>query len=93
MKNRRFFLNGMFVIAVAGSLTSCIDDTYDMSKEIDMTVGLGAKGLKLNLGNSEQIMLADVLEVDEEEMLETDASNLFYLVKHGDPSNFTFDVP
>ena len=93
MKNRRFFLNGMFVIAVAGSLTSCIDDTYDMSKEIDMTVGLGTKGLKLNLGNTEQIMLADVLEVDEEEMIETDASGLFYLVKHGDPSNFTFDVP
>ncbi len=93
MKNRRFFLNGMFVIAVAGSLTSCIDDTYDMSKEIDMTVGLGAKGLKLNLGNSEQIMLTDVLEVDEEEMLETDAAGDFYLVKHGDASNFTFDVP
>lgn len=95
MKNRRFFLNGMFVIAVAGSLTSCIDDTYDMSKEIDMTVGLGAKGLKLNLGNTEEIKLADVLEVDEEEMLEQtpEPEGLFYLIKDGDASNFTFDVP
>ena len=93
MKNRRFFLNGMFVIAVAGSLTSCIDDTYDMSKEIDMTVGLGAKGLKLNLGNTEEIKLADVLEVDEEEMLEQTSEGLFYLIKDGDASNFTFDVP
>lgn len=92
MKNRRFFLNGMFVIAVTGTLTSCIDNSYDMSKDIDMTVGVGAQGLKLNIGNSEKIRLSDVLEVDEEEMLEETEAGLFYLVK-SDNADFKFDVP
>lgn len=92
MKNRRFFLNGMFVIAVTGTLTSCIDNSYDMSKDIDMTVGVGAQGLKLNIGNSEKIWLSDVLEVDEEEMLEETEAGLFYLVK-SDNADFKFDVP
>lgn len=73
-------------------MTSCIDDTYDMSKEIDMTMGLGSKGLQLKVGNTEKIWLSDVLEVDSEEMLETTSAGTFYLVKH-DNADFSFDVP
>lgn len=73
-------------------MTSCIDDTYDMSKEIDMTMGLGSKGLQLKVGNTEKIWLSDILEVDDEEMLETTSSGTFYLVKHDD-ADFSFNVP
>ena len=62
-------------------LTSCVDDSYDVSKDIDLTMGLGSEGLQLKMGNTEKIMLGDILEVDDD--LKTDARNTFYLVKSG----------
>ena len=91
MTDGRLFICGLMALVAGSSMTSCVDDSYDMSKDIDMTVGLGAKGLQLKVGNSEKIMLSDVLEVDKEEMLEETASGEFYLVKHND-ANFHFDV-
>ncbi|MBO7294957.1 MAG: hypothetical protein J6U65_06035 [Bacteroidaceae bacterium] len=79
-------------LAAGSSMTSCIDDTYDMSKDIDMTMGLGSQGLQLKVGNTEKIWLSDVLEVDKEEMLETTSSGTFYLVK-ADKADFSFNVP
>ena len=92
MTDGRIFVCGLMALAAGCSMTSCIDDTYDMSKEIDMTVGLGSKGLQLKVGNTEKIWLADVLEVDNEEMLETTSAGTFYLVKHDD-ADFSFNVP
>ena len=57
-------------------LTACVDDSYDASKDIDMTMGLGSQGLQLKLGNTENIMLADLLEEDEN--LKTDAQHTYY---------------
>ena len=91
MTDGRLFICGLMALVAGSSMTSCVDDSYDMSKDIDMTVGLGAKGLQLKVGNSEKIMLSDVLEVDKEEMLEETASGEFYLVKHND-AEFKFDV-
>ncbi len=70
------------VLLAAGLLVSCnIDEAYDLDKDIDMTMGLGAEGLALRLGNTEHIMLGDVLEIDDNELVDTDASHLYYLVK------------
>ncbi len=92
MTDRRLIFCGLMVLAAGSSLTSCIDDTYDMSKDIDMTMGLGSQGLQLKVGNTEKIWLSDVLEVDKEEMLETTSSGTFYLVK-ADKADFSFNVP
>lgn len=62
-------------------LAGCIDDNYDLGNDIDLTMGLGAEGLQLKLGNTEKIMLADLLETDDN--LHTDASSRYYLVEHG----------
>ena len=75
------------VISLGLPLTACVDDSYDASKDIDMTMGLGSKGLQLKLGNTENIMLADILEEDEN--LKTDSQHTYYLVENGQtPVNF-----
>lgn len=92
MTDGRLFVCALMALAAGGSMTSCIDDSYDMSKEIDMTVGFGSEGLQLKVGNTEKIWLSDILEVDDEEMLETTSTGTFYLVKH-DNADFSFNVP
>lgn len=61
-------------------LTSCLDDSYDLNK-VDLTMGLGSDGLAVTLGNTENIMLNDILDTDESVKL--DANNLYYLVENG----------
>lgn len=92
MTDGRLIFCGLMALAAGSSMTSCIDDTYDMSKDIDMTMGLGSQGLQLKVGNTEKIWLSDVLEVNKEEMLETTSSGTFYLVK-ADKADFSFNVP
>lgn len=69
MKKQSFQMKQWAKVCLALSLglplTACVDDSYDASKDIDMTMGLGSQGLQLKLGNTENIMLADLLEEDE----------------------------
>lgn len=92
MKNNKNLIHSLLVIAAGMAFSACVDDSYDMSKDIDMTMGFGSKELQLNVGNSEKIWLSDILEVDKEEMLETTSTGTFYLVK-GDNADFSFKIP
>jgi len=74
------------------SLSACVDDSYDMSKDVDMTVGLGSDGLKLKLGSTEKILLKDILDVDDDSNVSTTESGLYYLVEKGE-TEFSFNVP
>lgn len=68
---------------------ACIDDSYDLDK-VDLTMGLGSDGLAVKLGNTEKILLGDILDVDKSVKL--DDSNLFYFVKTG-RTDVDFDIP
>lgn len=92
MKNNKNLIHSLLVLAAGMAFSACVDDSYDMSKDIDMTMGFGSKELQLNVGNSEKIWLSDILEVDKEEMLETTSAGTFYLVK-GDNADFSFKIP
>lgn len=79
-------IKNLFVSALATSLlgmstVSCVDSDYDISQDIDMTVGVGAEGLKFKLGSTQKILMENVLEVDND--FKTDASNMYYLIKNG----------
>lgn len=69
------------ILLAASALTACVDDSYDLSRDIDMTMGLGNDGLSLRLGSTEKIMLDDILTTDDN--LRTDASDVYYLVESG----------
>ena len=54
-------------------LVSCsIDDKYDMSKELDMTVGVG-KGFAVPVGSTEKIMLTELIDTTETDVIKIDA--------------------
>lgn len=86
---RQFLTTGALCLSAGLLLTSCFDDSYDLSKDIDMTVGLGGNGLGVKLGNTERITLDNLLEVDKSVKL--DATNLYYLVEQGS-ARVNFDI-
>lgn len=74
---------GTLCTGTAMLTTGCVSDDYDLDS-VDMTMGLGSNGLKLKMGNTEKILLGDILDLDESVKL--DANNLFYLVEDGTTS-------
>lgn len=86
---RRIFLSGALCAGAAFLLTSCIDDSYDLDK-VDLTMGLGSEGLAVKFGNTEKILLNDILETDNS--VKVDGTNLYYLVENGSTNiNMTVD--
>ena len=73
---------------VAGGLllASCTDSDYDLSKDIDLTMGLGSQGLALKLGSTQNVYLRDFFTVDDSEMLDTLGSGMYYLIQDGQAS-------
>lgn len=69
--------------------TACVDNSYDLSEDLDLTMGLGSNGLSVPMGNVEKIYLNDILSVDESVKL--DAANQYYLVEDG-TTNFDFTI-
>ncbi len=77
------------LLLLAVGATSCVDSDYDLSKDIDATMQLGSNGLQLKLGNTEEILLGNILE--ENDQVQTDANSLYYIVEKGQ-SNTRFDI-
>lgn len=77
---RRILFSGALCAGAAFLLTSCIDDSYDLNK-VDLTMGLGSEGLAVKFGNTEKILLNDILETDDN--VKVDGTNLYYLVESG----------
>lgn len=88
MKKR--IVGGMLLLAGGGFLTACVDDSYDLSQDVDLTMELGSEGLAVKLGNTERIYMNDILEVEQSNVHET-ASGLYYLVESGE-ADFSFSV-
>lgn len=87
---RRIFLSGALCAGAAFLLTSCIDDSYDLDK-VDLTMGLGSEGLAVKFGNTEKILLNDILETDNSVKVQ-EGTNLYYLVENGSTNiNMTVD--
>lgn len=83
LKVKNGLLRGAMFLACGLAATSCVDDSWDLDGEMDMTMQLGAEGLALKLGNSENIYLRDILTIDEGDNLDTTRAGLYYLVEDG----------
>ena len=79
---------GALCTGTAMLTTGCVSYDYDLDS-VDLTMGLGSDGLKLKMGNTEKILLGDILDLDESVKL--DANNLYYLVEEG-TTNFNIHV-
>ncbi len=68
---------------------SCVDNSWDFGQDIDLTIGVTADSMQIKLGDTEQILLKDMIEVDN--TLKTDKNNTYYLVESGN-TRMSFDV-
>lgn len=67
---RRPFIATALLLTSLGVTTSCIDNSYDLNKDIDMTVNVGGEHLAIPVGYTEQITLDKIIELDEEDDLQ-----------------------
>lgn len=80
------------LLSSLGITTACIDNSYDLTKDIDMTITVG--GDLTTPGNStEDITLEDLLDIDTlDSDLKLDAEGNYRLEMNGDPTISTVKV-
>ena len=49
--------------------TSCVNQDYDLNKDIDLTFHVGGNGLALPIGNTDYIKLSKIIKADESDVL------------------------
>lgn len=62
---KRPLMAAALLLTSLGITTSCIDSSYDLNKDIDMTISAGGKHLAIPVGYTEKITLDKIIELDE----------------------------
>ena len=76
-----------FLIMMVG----CVDENYDLSKDIDMTIGVG-EGLSIPIGSTEKIMLTELLDSAGVDMLRIDEEGDYSIFKAGEFATESFKI-
>lgn len=64
---------------------SCVDNKYDLDKDIDMTINVGGEHLTISAGSSDTAYLSKIIEVEEGDILQPDAATrVYHLTKRDD---------
>lgn len=84
---------GVCALGLVG-LNSClrVDDTYDLDKDIDMTVTVGGN-LTIPGSSTEQIKLNDLLDLEEDGVIQADADGNYRLIQNGEEKTTGVEVP
>lgn len=83
-----------------GLLTSCVQDEYDLSEDIDLTVSVGGN-ITLPSSSTDAMNMGQILDLDESSSIKTVEAKGQYgleegdyvLVQGGDPTTSLFNVP
>ena len=62
---KRPLIAAALLLTSFGITTSCIDNSYDLNKDIDMTISAGGEYLAIPVGYTEKITLDKIIELDE----------------------------
>ena len=62
---KRPLIAAALLLTSFGLTTSCIDNSYDLNKDIDMTISAGGEHLAIPVGYTEKITLDKIIELDE----------------------------
>ena len=97
---RKPFVNAVMLLTSLGITTSCIDNGYDLNKDIDMNISVGGDAFTIPLGYSEQTTLDKL--IDELETLKKMDDQTYAIKKNDgiddvsikvDPVNIKIDEP
>ena len=85
----RYTAMGFFVTTC---MLSCIDNDYDLSKDISLDVSLGNKALFFPIGNTEELKLSDIIEIETDGTIQIEENGQYYLTKSGTINPVDFSV-
>lgn len=64
---------------------SCVDNKYDLDKDIDMTINVGGEYLTIPAGSTDTTFLSKIIEVEEGDILQPDVTtHVYHLTKKDD---------
>lgn len=94
MRRKNVFHTALNVCVFSLALSACVDNDYDLSKDVDLTIQVGGD-LALPGCNTEEITLKDVFDLDESDpdnIIQADKDGWYALRKNGTGSNSTVNV-
>ena len=94
MANRFFKVNtlqGLLVLSLLG-ITACVDDAYDLSKDVDMTITVGGENLSIPGSNTDLITLEKIFDLAPESDVKADANGNYALTMSGEGSESSVNV-
>lgn len=74
-------------ILLSSCMTACVDNDYDLSKDLDMTVTVGGENLTIPASNTKDITLEKIFDLDEGSTVKADADGNYALSQTGEGSN------
>ena len=81
-----------FVIVSGIAVVSCsVDNAYDLSKDIDMTVAVG-DGISIPLGSTDAIMLTEMIDPAKSDVISVSEEGFYVIEKHGTFDAVDFDI-
>lgn len=80
------------LLLLGGVVQGCVDDDYDLDKDIDMTVGVGGSMITIPSSSTSNYPLAKILDLDDDSSIKPDANGDYALRVAGDPTSSTFKI-
>ena len=92
--NLTYLLSGIAMLSAAVSVTSCLNEEYDLTKDIDTNISIDGD-ISAPLGNSEFILVDDFLNLgnDAADVLKADASGNYYISVTGRGASSDVELP
>lgn len=76
-------IGAVLLLTSLGVTTSCIDNSYDLDKDIDLTINVGGQYLAFPFGSTEKITLDKIIEVEEGDDLQV-INGAYHLIRKDD---------
>lgn len=89
MKKIQLTTQKLCIIAMVSAMIACVDDKYDLGKNVDIKLGISENGITLPTSSTSDIKLSQVMELEENGQLKTDAAGNYYFHKTGTTTNET----
>ena len=84
-------LRGLFILSLLG-FTACVDDAYDVTKDVDMTITVGGENLSIPGSNTDLITLEKIFDLEPGSDVKADANGDYALTISGEGSESTVSV-
>lgn len=79
------------LLTSAGAVTSCVDSSYDLKEDIDLTISVGGENLTVPVGETEKITLDKIIEIEEGDDLQL-VNGEYHLIKEDAAKESTTNV-